>query len=169
MRGTEDARDDIPANARGAFDLVTRLTDEYCSTNLTEEYRVLARRLVAKLALKRPSPLSRGNTTTWACGCVYAIGVVNFLFDPHQRPYVRARDLCAAFGIGATTGSAKAREIMRMFRMAQLDPRWCLSKNLVDNPLVRMRDILTVVQESDSAEDRRAAQRAAERAFWGTA
>jgi uncharacterized protein DUF6398 len=143
MKRTGDARDDVPAVTQRAFDLVARLTDDYCSTCLTEEYRVLARRLIAKLARKRPSPLFRGNAATWACGCVYAIGVVNFLFDPRQRPYVRARDLCAAFGIGATTGSAKAREIMKLFRMAQFDPRWCLSKNLVDNPLVQLREILT--------------------------
>jgi len=167
MKAPEETRDDVPLVARSVFDAVVSVTDEYCAKCLTDEYRVLVRRLVVKLARKRPSPLFRGHATTWGCGAVYAVGLVNFLFDSHQRPHVRAQDLCATFGVGATTGSAKAREIMKMFRIVPLDPRWCTSQKLVDNPLAQLREVLTLMQNAKVRRDESAEQRGAERAFWG--
>jgi hypothetical protein len=54
---------------------------------LDEEYAGLARSVVAKLARKRPSPIQSGRASTWAGGVVYALGQVNFLFDPDTKPY----------------------------------------------------------------------------------
>jgi hypothetical protein len=41
----------------------------------------VCRRLVARLARKRPSPLVRGDMRIWAAGAIHAVGQVNFLFD----------------------------------------------------------------------------------------
>ncbi len=38
------------------------------------------RKLVVKLARKRPSPLARGDLRIWAGAAIYAVGTVNFLF-----------------------------------------------------------------------------------------
>jgi hypothetical protein len=67
--------------------------------------------------------------------------VVNFLFDPTQTPHLRATELCVAFGVSPSAGSAKSREIMAIFQMVPLDPRWCLPSRLADNPLARMVEI----------------------------
>lgn len=65
---------------------------------------------------------------------------MNFLFDPTQTPHIHGRDLCALFNVSQSAGSAKAREIMRLLNIVQLDPRWGLPSRLADNPLVWMID-----------------------------
>lgn len=47
-------------------------------------------------------------------------------------------DLCALFGVSQSAGTAKSREIMRLFGIGQLDPRWCLPSKLAESPLVWM-------------------------------
>ena len=126
----------VPKIVKPRFDEVVGLIDAICHAQLTDEYATVARELAAALARKRPSPLMRGHTRTWACGVTYTIGVVNFLFDPAQRPHVRGSDLCALFGVSQSAGAAKSREIMRLFDIVQLDPRWSLPSKLADNPLV---------------------------------
>src|SRR5258705_5230418 len=74
----------VPKIVKPRFDEVIGLTDAVCRAHLTDEYAALARELAAALARKRPSPLMRGHRETWACGVMYTIGAVNFLFDPAQ-------------------------------------------------------------------------------------
>jgi hypothetical protein len=64
------------------------LTDPFCAGRLDAEYGALIRRLIAKLARKRPSPFERGDLRIWAAASNYAVGSVNFLFD---RPRIRHR------------------------------------------------------------------------------
>ncbi len=128
----------VPKAIRALFDAIVQITDEVCGRHLTPEYAALARSLTATLARKRPSPLLRGTSQTWACGVVYALGSVNFLFDPSQQPHLSARELCARFGVSQSSASAKARDIMRMLGMVPLDPAWCLPSQLQDNPLAWM-------------------------------
>jgi hypothetical protein len=124
----------VPRASKAAFDAVVQITDDVCNRCLTTEYAELSRRLAAALARKRPSPLLHGTSISWACGIVYALGIVNFLFDPSQKPYFRACDLCALFGVSQSSASPKAHEIMRKFGMVQLHPEWCLPSRLADNP-----------------------------------
>jgi hypothetical protein len=139
------SRDRVPDAVRQRFDAIVSLTDGVCRAHLTEEYAVLARELTTTLARKRPSPLINGRVETWACGITYALGAMNFLFDHAQTPHVRGTDLCALFGVSQSAGSAKAREIMRLLRIVQLDPRWCLPSKLADNPLVWMIEVNGIV------------------------
>jgi hypothetical protein len=74
-------------------DEIVGITDAVCAAILDEEYADLARRAVAKLARKRPSQLLGGRCATWAAGVVYALGQVNFLFDPAREPCVTADQL----------------------------------------------------------------------------
>ena len=133
--------DRVPDVVRQRFDVIVSLTDGVCRAHLSEEYAVLARDLATTLARKRPSPLVQGRAPTWACGITYALGMVNFLFDHAQTLHVSGRGLCALFGVSQSAGSAKARDIMRLLRIVQLDPRWCLPSKLADNPLVWMIEV----------------------------
>ncbi len=56
-------------------------------------------------------------------------------------------ELCQRFGVGKSTCSAKARSIMDIFRMFQLDPRWCLPSKMDDNPLVWMLSVNGVLMD----------------------
>ena len=49
------------------------------------------------------------------------------------------------FNVSQSAGSAKAREIMRLLNIVQLDPRWCLPSRLADNPLVWMIEVNGIV------------------------
>ncbi len=106
--------------------------------HLNAEYRDFCRRLTAKLCRKRPSPLLTGKPNTWACGIVYALGRINFLFDPSQTPSMRADDLCAHFGLSASTGSAKSKAILDLLKSGQMDPHWTLPSRLANNPMAWM-------------------------------
>jgi hypothetical protein len=80
----------VPKALRPVADEIVAITDSACLAVLDEEYADLARRAVAKLARKRPSPLLRGRRAGWAAGVVYALGQANFLFDPAIGPTVTA-------------------------------------------------------------------------------
>lgn len=128
--------DRVPASVEPIFTSIVELAEKVCREHLNEEYAELARKLAAKLARKRPSPLLRGRPEIWACGIVYALGTVNFMFDQSQEPHMRADELCAAFGVSKSSGANKAASIRKMFGMYQLDPNWCLPSLLDENPLV---------------------------------
>src|SRR6266511_3473466 len=106
----------VPAAMSFIYQSVGRLTDEFSASHLNDEYAALAR--------KRPSPLWSGNIETWACGILYALGKINFLFDKTQEPHVRAEDLCSYFGVAASTGSAKAKVVLDHLRIRGHDPNW---------------------------------------------
>ncbi len=128
----------VPAALQSRYDAIVALTDACCQAQLTEEYRDLCRRLTAKLCRKRPSPLVTGQAKTWACGIVYALGRVNFLFDQSQTPSLRADALCAHFGLSASTGSAKSKAILDLLKSGQMDPHWTLPSRLANNPMAWM-------------------------------
>ena len=128
----------VPKQMQSTFDAIVALTDAFCEEHLNEEYAQLAREATATLCRKRPSPLVKGHANTWACGIVYALGFVNFLFDKSQEPYMNAGDQCKGFGVGKNTGSSKSKEVRDMLRMRQFDPNWCLPSKIDSNPLAWM-------------------------------
>ena len=75
---------------------------------------MLAQRMTAALCRKRRSPLASGQPRTWACGIVYVLGQINFLPDPSTQPFMSTADLCAGFGVGQSTASAKARVVAQV-------------------------------------------------------
>jgi hypothetical protein len=74
----------VPVAMRPVVEEIVAITDEFCAEHLDEEYAQLCRRLTAKLARKRPSPLARGDRLIWAAGVVHVIGRVNFVSDPNR-------------------------------------------------------------------------------------
>lgn len=127
--------DRIPKKLQARFAEITAIADSVCQKHLNDEYAEMSRKMAAALARKRPSPLPRGRANVWACGIVYTIGFVNFLFDKSFPPYMSAEDLCAAFGVAKSTGYNKSREIRNLFDIMQFDPRWTLPSLMEDNPM----------------------------------
>jgi hypothetical protein len=131
----------VPKSMQVTFDAITSLTDAFCRDHLNEEYGDLAQRMTAALCRKRPSPLTSGQPRTWACGIVYVLGQINFLTDPSTQPYMTTADLCARFGVGQSTASAKARVISQALDTSRLNPEWSLPSLLDQNPLVWMAQV----------------------------
>jgi len=65
---------EVPVAMRPEVEEITAITDEFCAEHLDDEYAQLCRRLTAKLARKRPSPLARGDRLIWAADVVHVIG-----------------------------------------------------------------------------------------------
>lgn len=128
----------VPKNMQAVFDAIVALTDSFSQQHLNDEYAQLARYATAALCRKRPSPLLSGKADTWACGIIYALGFVNFLFDKNEQPFISAADLCAAFGVGKSTGSSKSKLVRDALNMMQLDPNWCLPSKMDNNPMAWM-------------------------------
>ena len=143
--------DSVPKAMQMVFPEIAALTDSFCDQYLTKEYAALCRELLAALARKRPSPLKRGKPEVWACGVIYALGTVNFLFDRSQTPHMRADEICAALGVNKSTGSAKAKLIRDMFKMSYFDPTWTLPSRMDDNPMVWMLNVDGFIMDVRSA------------------
>lgn len=142
----------VPENVNAPFNAVCNIITNLCQTSLNEEYLQSCVELTAKIARKRPSPLLTGNANTWAAGIVHAIGLVNFLFDKTQTPHMTSGELCEWFGLGQSTVSSKSKAIRDMFKMNQLDPKWCLPSRLEQHPtawLVSIDGYIFDVRESD--------------------
>jgi hypothetical protein len=131
----------VPKSMRATYEAITTLTDAFCREHLDEDYRVLAQQMTAALCRKRPSPLASGQPRTWACGIVYVLGQINFLTDPSTQPFMTTADLCAWFGVGQSTASAKARIIAQVLDTSRLNPEWSLPSLLDQNPLVGMAEV----------------------------
>lgn len=135
MNELHDVPASVPVAVRPRFAEVVRLTDAVCREALDEEYAWLARKAAEVMARKRPSPLLGGRPPGWACGIVYALGRVNFLFDRSFEPYLSAGDLCARFGVSAATGAARAREVEHVLKMGIMDPKWSVPAVLAQNSM----------------------------------
>lgn len=128
----------IPKAMRSIVDEIVAVSDAVCLQLLDEEYADLARRAVARLARKRPSPLGGGTRKVWAAGVVYALGRANFLFDPQTRPYASADALSEAFAVAKSTMSSKAKLIRDGLKISYFSAEFLRADQIADNPLIWM-------------------------------
>jgi Domain of unknown function (DUF6398) len=138
----------VPVALQPVFAEVTAITSRFCAEHLDEEYARLCVKLAAKLARKRPSPLLRGDRRIWAAGIVYAIGRVNFLADPAQRPHLRTDDLAELLGVKQATMTNKGRLIMDTLGIGLLDPEYSRSDMLDQNPMVWMIQVNDLIVDA---------------------
>jgi len=131
----------VPKEMQARFDEITQLTDAFSQAYLNDEYAQLCRQLTATLCRKRPSPLAQGKANTWACGIIHALGMVNFLFDSSQTPYVPASQIWTYFGLSSSTMQAKSKQIRDLLNMYQMDPDWTIPSMVDQNPLIWMLEV----------------------------
>jgi hypothetical protein len=124
----------VPKALRGDAAEIVAMIDEVCAEHLGHEYGELCRRLLGKLARKRPSPLVRGERRVWAAGVLYTVGSINFLFDPSQEPHLRADELAALTGVAKSTMANKAGLIRRTLRLGPIEPELCRQELLAHHP-----------------------------------
>lgn len=131
----------VPHAVRPYADEVVAVTDAVCREHLDAEYADLCRAAVAKLGRKRPSPLTRGDRRIWAAGVVYAVGQLNFVFDPAQSPHATADQLSEWLGVKKTTMANKARLVRDTLRLSYFDGEF-LRRELVEaNPMTWLIEV----------------------------
>jgi hypothetical protein len=126
----------VPKAQKERFEAICARITVFCNEHLNDEYAQMGRKLCAALSRKRPAPIATGREEIWACAIVYALGKINFLFDSGSQPYLRADELCEKFGVGKSTGSAKANLILDKIGAYPMDPAWTLPARLLSNPMV---------------------------------
>ncbi len=131
----------VPHAVRPYADQVVAVTDAVCLEHLDIEYADLCRAVVGKLGRKRPSPLLRGDLRIWASGVVYAVGQLNFVFDPAQTPHATADQLSGWLGVKKTTMANKARSIRSTLKLSHADSEF-IRRDLVDaSPLTWLLEV----------------------------
>lgn len=131
----------VPKGARAHAEKVIAVSDALCLAHLDEEYADLCRRMVGKLARKRPAPLFRGDLRIWGSGVVYAVGQVNFLFDSQQPLHLTADELGRLMGVKKTTMANKAKLIRDLLEVSHFDPEFSRREIIESNPLVWMLEV----------------------------
>jgi len=140
-RVTEPDKLRIPTSMRRCAEPIIAVSDEVCEEHLDAEYAELARRLVAKLARKRPSPLTRGDPRIWAAGVLYALAQINFLFDKSQSPHLSADQLSVATKVKKTTMANKAKLVRDMVGLSHVDAELTRRAVADMNPLTWMIEV----------------------------
>ena len=121
---------------------ITALTDSFCQKYLNDEYLELSRKLTKTLCNCEPCPLNRGRAKSWACGIVHVIAFVNFLSDSSFEPHMTMKEFYQNFGVSESTGSSKSKQIRDLLDIVQMDPDWCTSRLLENNPLAQMKSLI---------------------------
>jgi hypothetical protein len=131
----------VPASLSSLVEQIWTLTDRFCAKRLDAEYGDLCRRLTAKLARKRPSPLVRGEPRIWAAGVLYAVGRANFLFDRSQPLHLSGDELAALTGVPKTTMANKARRICDLIDLGPFDFEFSRRELIQRNPLAWLVEV----------------------------
>lgn len=134
--------------ARSRAEETARLTRQFCAEHLDGEYADFCAKLIVRLARKRPSLLERGETRVWAGAVLYAIGQVNFLFDPTQHPHIKVDDLSRLMGVSKSALATRARLIMNLLRIMSLEPEYCRRELIAQNPLAWMVEMNGIVVDA---------------------
>lgn len=100
---------------------LVKATGLFCGKLINDEYADLCKKLIDKMALKRTVPFLSGKLQIWAAAVIYAIGQINFLFDPSSEPHITPDHICQCFDVKKSTVSNKAKLIRDMFRMGYWD------------------------------------------------
>jgi Domain of unknown function (DUF6398) len=138
----------VPEPIRPRFEEICAHTDRFCAERLDGEYAELCRKLVAKLARKRPSPLERGDPRIWAAGALYAVGRVNFIFDREQDLHLSADELSALTGVKKTTMANKGRVICDLLRLGYFDPELSRRDVLQQSPFNRLVEVDGLIMDA---------------------
>lgn len=131
----------IPEDTKAIAEEIITMTDRVCRTLLNSEYAELSQKVVSALAAHPDAPIKRGRKEIWACGIVYALGELNFLFDPDTSPCVSVQELCDAFGVKQSSAYQKALGIRKTLNMYTFEPQWTLPSLQDLNPYTWMIEV----------------------------
>lgn len=131
----------IPKSMAEKYNEISDIIIQFSKEKLDEEYQELCLKVLAKLCRKRPSPLLKGKSRTWACGIVYAIGSNNFIFDKSQDINMTATEIAQWFGLSKSTAGNKASEIINILQIFPMNEEYSLKSLMDENPAMWFIDI----------------------------
>jgi hypothetical protein len=137
----------VPKKMAAKYNEVASIISQFAREKLDDEYNQIALNALAKLCRRRPSPLEKGRARTWACGIVYAICSVNFIFDKTQPYHMKSTELAGWFGLAQSTASGKGSEIKKLLDISYANPDFLLKRLIEDNPLIWFVQIGDFVQD----------------------
>jgi hypothetical protein len=140
----------VPKPMQERFESLCEATDAFSDAHLNGEYKQLIRYLLAALCRKRPSPLAGGKVTTWAAAAVHAIGTANFLFDRTQTPHCKSPQIFAFFGVSASNGQARSKQLRDLMGVDCFSPEWTLPSRMDANPMVWMVEVDGFIHDARS-------------------
>ncbi|WP_269412288.1 DUF6398 domain-containing protein [Lentibacillus daqui] len=126
-----------------------QLTGDFSKTYLNEEYEVVVKKLIDKMARKRDVPFIAGKIEIWAAAIIHALGTVNFLFDESTQPYASVTDINEYFHTNKSTVSQKSKKIRDMFNMSYFDSEFATESVKQENPLNNMSMINGLLVPND--------------------
>ncbi|MEW9674635.1 DUF6398 domain-containing protein [Lentibacillus sp. L22] len=126
-----------------------QLTGDFSKTYLNEEYEVVVKKLIDKMARKRDMPFISGKIEIWAAAIIHALGTVNFLFDEDTHPYASVTDINEYFHTNKSTVSQKSKKIRDMFNMSYFDSEFATESVKQENPLNNMSMINGLLVPND--------------------
>ena len=135
----------VPVALRPRVGALFALTDGFCVDELDGDYAELCRRVLARLARTRPTPLVPGNAAVGAAGVVYAVARLNFGFDRSQSVRTSADSIAADFGVAKSTASAKATHIEKLLDLRVFEPDPLRADVVRDHPLAWLVELDGVV------------------------
>jgi len=118
---------------------LTEMTAAFCRQHADAEYEQLCKKLIDKMARKRAVPFISGRVEIWAAAIVYALGSINFLFDPSFLPHASPDTICDHFAASKRTIAQKAKLIRDMFKLEYFDAEFSTEHMAKNNPLTRLR------------------------------
>jgi hypothetical protein len=138
----------VPKAMQDRFESLCEATDAFSDAHLNAEYKQMIRYLLAALCRKRPSPLAGGKAGTWAAAAVHAIGTANFLFDRTQTPHCKSPEIFAFFGVSASNGQARSKQLRDLMGVDCFSPEWTLPSRMDANPMVWMVQVDGFIQDA---------------------
>ncbi|MBN1316779.1 MAG: hypothetical protein JXA42_14970 [Anaerolineales bacterium] len=130
MARTKGEKEEIEAKSH----LLIRMAAEFCDLYLNDEYRELSEKLILKMKRKRQVPFMRGTADTWAAAVIFALGQINFLFDPETEPTIKPDVIADHFGISRSTVGQKAKTIRDMFDLFYWHPEFSTAQMADSDP-----------------------------------
>lgn len=117
-------------------DEVIGIVLKVCKEHLNKEYGRLAYNMAHMIATVKPtSPFEKGRASSWAAGILYALGQINFLFDPDSDLHIPASELPTLFGVSQQTASNYAKKIRDGMGLSYFDPDWTLPSVAERSPM----------------------------------
>jgi hypothetical protein len=118
--------------------LLLGLTGDFCTKKLNDDYIQLCEKLIKKLGRKRNVPFETGKIEIWAAGIIHALGLINFLFDKSEEPYISVNDINDYFGTKQSSVTGKSKQIRDLLKLSHFDKEFSVRGMVNKNPLENM-------------------------------
>ena len=128
----------VPLAMMGKYEEIAAMLTSFFHEKLNDEYLGISLHALEKLCRKRPSPIGKGWTKSWACGIAYAICSTNFIFDPTNPCHMSAAEIASWFGVAKSSASNKSSQIIGLLQISRLSREYMIRPLFDEYPVIWM-------------------------------